>query len=41
MEKLDPAAVGEARTSSERATRHELNIPLRYRLEGQERLGPR
>lgn len=40
MEKLDPAAVGEARTSSERATRHELNIPLRYRLEGQNDWAP-
>jgi hypothetical protein len=36
MEKLDPSAVAEARTSSDRAVRHELNIPLRYRLEGQE-----
>jgi len=40
MEKLDPAAVGEARTSSERAKRHELNIPLRYRLEGQDDWAP-
>jgi hypothetical protein len=36
MEKLDPSAVAEARTSGARAARHELNIPLRYRLEGQE-----
>jgi len=36
MEKLDPSAVAEARTSGTRAARHELNIPLRYRLEGQE-----
>ncbi|HXO38857.1 MAG TPA: PilZ domain-containing protein [Candidatus Acidoferrum sp.] len=36
MEKLDPSAVAEPRNSSERAMRHELNIPLRYRLEGQD-----
>lgn len=36
MDKLEPGAVAEARTSSSRAVRHELNIPLRYRLEGQE-----
>ena len=37
MEKPDPsAAVAVARNSSERAVRHELNIPLHYRLEGQE-----
>ncbi|HEV7551430.1 MAG TPA: PilZ domain-containing protein, partial [Candidatus Angelobacter sp.] len=35
MEKLDPSAVAELRNSSDRAMRHELNIPLRYRLEGQ------
>lgn len=35
MEKLDPSAVAEPLTSSNRAMRHELNIPLRYRLEGQ------
>jgi PilZ domain len=34
MEKRDPSAVEEPR-SSERALRHELHIPLRYRLEGQ------
>lgn len=36
MDKLEPTAVAEARDSSGRAVRHELNIPLRYRLEGQE-----
>jgi len=36
MEELDPGAVIEPRNSSDRAMRHELNIPLRYRLEGQE-----
>ena len=36
MEKLDPSAVAEARTSDARAVRHELKIPLRYRLEGQQ-----
>jgi hypothetical protein len=36
MDKMEPSAVAEARTSGARATRHELNIPLRYRLEGQE-----
>jgi hypothetical protein len=35
MEKLDPSVVAELRNSSDRAMRHELNIPLRYRLEGQ------
>lgn len=35
MEKLDPSLVAEPLTSSNRAMRHELNIPLRYRLEGQ------
>lgn len=34
MEKVNPSAVEEPR-SSERALRHELHIPLRYRLEGQ------
>lgn len=34
MEKLEGAAV-EPRNSNDRALRHELNIPLRYRLEGQ------
>jgi hypothetical protein len=34
MEKLEPSAVAEARTSDARAMRHELNIPLRFRLEG-------
>jgi hypothetical protein len=34
MEKLEPSAVAEARTSDARAVRHELNIPLRFRLEG-------
>jgi hypothetical protein len=36
MNKMEPSAVAEARTSGVRAARHELNIPLRYRLEGQE-----
>ncbi len=36
MDKLEPSAVAEAQTSSSRAVRHELNIPLRYRLEGQD-----
>lgn len=36
MEKLDPSAVAEPRNSGNRAMRHELNIPLRYRLEGQD-----
>ena len=36
MEKLDQGAAVEPRQSSDRAMRHELNIPLRYRLEGQE-----
>ena len=36
MDKLEPSAVAEARNSGDRAVRHELNIPLRYRLEGQE-----
>ncbi len=36
MDKLEPSAVAEAQTSNGRAMRHELNIPLRYRLEGQE-----
>jgi PilZ domain len=35
MEKMDPSAVEEPRNSSERAIRHQLNIPLRYRVEGQ------
>jgi hypothetical protein len=35
MDKMEPSAVAEARTSGARAARHELNIPLRYRLEGQ------
>jgi hypothetical protein len=40
MEKLDPSAVVDARNSSGRAVRHELNIPLRYRLEGQQEWAP-
>ena len=36
MQKLDPSALADARNSGSRAVRHELNIPLRYRLEGQE-----
>jgi len=34
MEKMDPSAVEEPRNSSDRALRHELHIPVRYRLEG-------
>lgn len=40
MEKLDPGAVVEPRNTSGRAARHELNIPLRYRLEGQDDWSP-
>lgn len=36
MQKLDPSALADAGNSGSRAVRHELNIPLRYRLEGQE-----
>ena len=36
MQKLDPSALADARNSGSRAVRHELNIPLRYRLEGQD-----
>lgn len=36
MEKLEPSAVAEPQNSSSRAMRHELNIPLRYKLEGQD-----
>lgn len=35
MEKIDPDVVAETRSEIDRATRHELHIPLRYRLEGQ------
>jgi len=34
MEKMDPSAVEEPCNSSDRALRHELRIPVRYRLEG-------
>jgi hypothetical protein len=40
MQKLDPSALADARNSGGRAVRHELNIPLRYRLEGQEDWAP-
>ena len=40
MQKLDPSALADARNSGSRAVRHELNIPLRYRLEGQEDWAP-
>jgi len=40
MQKLDPSALADARNPSGRAVRHELNIPLRYRLEGQEDWAP-
>ena len=36
MEKLDPSAVAELQSVSGRALRHQLHIPLRYRLEGQD-----
>jgi hypothetical protein len=36
MEKLKPSAVAEPQNSGDRAMRHELNIPLRYKLEGQQ-----
>jgi PilZ domain len=36
MEKIDPSAVEEPQSVSSRAIRHELNIPMRYRLEGQQ-----
>jgi hypothetical protein len=36
MEKSDPSAVAEAHRVGSRALRHELHIPLRYRLEGRE-----
>ena len=36
MEKIDPSAVEEPQSMGGRALRHELNIPMRYRLEGQE-----
>lgn len=35
MEKLEQDAAVAPRNSNDRATRHELNIPLRYKLEGQ------
>ena len=41
MEKLDQGAAVAPQHSSDRALRHELNIPLRYRLEGQAGLGGR
>jgi hypothetical protein len=40
MQKLDPSALADAGNSGSRAVRHELNIPLRYRLEGQEDWAP-
>ena len=40
MQKLDPSALADTRNSGGRAVRHELNIPLRYRLEGQEDWAP-
>lgn len=36
MEKTEPSAVAEDQSAGSRALRHELNIPLRYRLEGQQ-----
>ena len=40
MEKSDPSAVAEAQSVGGRALRHELHIPLRYRLEGQQDWSP-
>jgi hypothetical protein len=34
MEKIDPSAVEERESVGGRAIRHELNIPIRYRIEG-------
>lgn len=36
MEKIDPSAVAERQSVGSRALRHEMNIPMRYRLEGQQ-----
>ena len=36
MEKPRASAIQEAQSESSRAVRHELHIPLRYRLEGQQ-----
>ena len=36
MEKIDPSTVQEAQSVGDRALRHELHIPLRYRREGQQ-----
>ena len=35
MVKIDPITVAESQNVGTRALRHELHIPLRYRLEGQ------
>ena len=35
MDNSEPGAAVAPRSSTDRALRHELNIPLRYRLEGQ------
>jgi hypothetical protein len=40
MEKMDPSAIAEAPGVGGRAARHELHIPLRYRLEGQHDWSP-
>jgi PilZ domain len=36
MENQQPGAVAEPQSSASRAIRHDLNIPLHYRLEGQQ-----
>jgi hypothetical protein len=36
MPKIDPSAVEESQSVGSRAKRHELRIPMRYRLEGQQ-----
>jgi hypothetical protein len=40
MEKIDPSAVAELQNVDGRALRHELHIPMRYRLEGQQDWSP-
>jgi hypothetical protein len=36
MPKIDPSAVEDSQSVGARAMRHELRIPMRYRLEGQQ-----
>ena len=40
MEKMDPSTVEEPRNSGSRAVRHELKIPMRYRVEGEQEWSP-